>query len=1054
MTRQLIPSLLLVAFLLIPTPSLANLLINGSFESGSSPGAFAQLPIGSTAITGWQVTRDNVDYVGTGWYPADGSRSLDLSGTTNGAIAQTFLTTPGQAYYVTFSLAGNPGGGPSVKSLRVTAAGTSADFSFDVSGRSAANMGWIEHTWPFTAMGANTTIEFSSLTTGNAGPTLDNVSVNVGPPPPTPAAVNVAHVSKGANVSSYSSIWPGGSPNDVIGGTASCYVPTCETGTFLFGPGDPDQWFVISLAHAYSLNRITSTQSGGTSDRQVWDLLEILTRNGSGPWTSWGILPGDWNIPVVHTLTMDPPILATEIKCRYGRYSPDWGGGSRVIDVSAFADEHLPPVILLHGYCGNASDWDDLGTYLTAHGFSPHAFNYSPSNGSPTLVVGQLADYLDTNFPNQDVDIIAHSMGGLVARQLIRQRGPNCHIKTLITLGTPHHGVDLLRNATADKAFQEFFSYIPFLNCQLSGQGATDLTPGSHFLNRLNYDTHSQIDKPSGSTRGAHPGEDDYGSGVKVWSIAGTAQFEGYANAFTRWTWGFSYKNDGVVGVDAAVMWRTLDQSRLDTDMGLVPIQHFGPPILYRNDRDFQHAQDLFPILETLLRGGVAPGQPPSPSQLQMMARATTNADSVINLLQTSADILVAGQVTEWQLYLPQTSQAQVVTIADSATFKLRTPNGTLLTPADTLTVTGLQYSGDVSLGLGVYQIANPVAGRWSVVLDPGSKSVDGRYAVSAYAMGATEVSIEATPSYVYGSSTHLRASLLKSRMPTPGVTWTTSALKPDSTDGTVMLYDDGVHGDSLANDGIYGADLNVGGLLGVYSVTATATDPSDSVSYMGSTTVEAAEFKDLAVDSTLSFTLNSITAGDSLYVSGTVRNLGTSAVNNLAVELWDNHKKLDTQTLSLAGGQLSNVAFLWHAVAPDTHLVEVIANPFVIPDEAKYDNNAAGHQVVLGQPIVGVEDGLGRGPGLFLAPPVPNPSTGQTLLRFSLPASGQANLVIYDILGRRIQDWHWQNLPAGPHQMVWNGRNRDGQSVAPGVLFYRLETAGQIRKQKMIRLH
>ena len=152
------------------------------------------------------------------------------------------------------------------------------------------------------------------------------------------ASVNVAHLSQGGNVTSYSSIFPGGSPNDAIGGNASCYGSGCESGVFIFNNLDADQWFVVKLARPYPLQEITSTQQGGTGDREVWDLLEILTRNGTGPWVSWGSLPGDFNIPNAVTFTKNPPLVATEIKFRYGQHSPDYGGGgSRVVEVSALA---------------------------------------------------------------------------------------------------------------------------------------------------------------------------------------------------------------------------------------------------------------------------------------------------------------------------------------------------------------------------------------------------------------------------------------------------------------------------------------------------------------------------------------------------------------------------------------------------------------------------------------------------------------------------------------------------------------------------------------------
>jgi len=56
-----------------------NLITNGSFEIGPDPDPYLPLDPGSTAITGWTVTRDQIDYVAY-WVDADGERSLDLNG--------------------------------------------------------------------------------------------------------------------------------------------------------------------------------------------------------------------------------------------------------------------------------------------------------------------------------------------------------------------------------------------------------------------------------------------------------------------------------------------------------------------------------------------------------------------------------------------------------------------------------------------------------------------------------------------------------------------------------------------------------------------------------------------------------------------------------------------------------------------------------------------------------------------------------------------------------------------------------------------------------------
>jgi len=162
---------------------------NGSFESsdpGANPGGgFVTLGAGSTAIDGWVVGPNTIDYIGGYWQPEDGSRSIDLSGNQAGGISQTFDTILGQSYLVSFFLAGNPDGGAGAK-LAVTSAtgGPSQTDTFVVgAGNTRANMGWQAYTYRFKATGASTTLSFSSATPTPYGPALDNVSVGAVPEP-------------------------------------------------------------------------------------------------------------------------------------------------------------------------------------------------------------------------------------------------------------------------------------------------------------------------------------------------------------------------------------------------------------------------------------------------------------------------------------------------------------------------------------------------------------------------------------------------------------------------------------------------------------------------------------------------------------------------------------------------------------------------------------------------------------------------------------------------------------------------------------------------------
>jgi choice-of-anchor C domain-containing protein len=155
-------------------------LSNGGFEDGTAPvSGYDTLLAGSTALAPWTITSGDVEWIADYWQPAEGTHSLDLSGNGPGVISQTIDTTVNKTYVVTFMLAGNPDGGPTVKTLTVGATGaTSADYSFDTTGRTRSAMGWVAKGYSFKATSATTVITFTNPTADSPfGPALDGVIV-------------------------------------------------------------------------------------------------------------------------------------------------------------------------------------------------------------------------------------------------------------------------------------------------------------------------------------------------------------------------------------------------------------------------------------------------------------------------------------------------------------------------------------------------------------------------------------------------------------------------------------------------------------------------------------------------------------------------------------------------------------------------------------------------------------------------------------------------------------------------------------------------------------
>ena len=80
-----------------------------------------------------------------------------------------------------------------------------------------------------------------------------------------------------------------------------------------------------------------------------------------------------------------------------------------------------------------------------------------------------------------------------------------------------------------------------------------------------------------------------------------------------------------------------------------------------------------------------------------------------------------------------------------------------------------------------------------------------------------------------------------------------------------------------------------------------------------------------------------------------------------------------------------------------------------------------------------------------------PNPFNPSTTIRLDLPAAQRVRLGIYAVDGSLVRTLFDEELPAGTHQAVWDGRDRRGGRAASGVYFYRVETPGAAVTRKMV---
>ena len=192
-TTLLVGAAFAVAAALTAGSANAASIVNGSFENGVDPGSFVTLGHNSTGIDGWIVKGNGVDYVGNYWQAADGLRSVDLSALNGGSIQQTIATVVGQAYKVSFWLAGNPDGGLGDKFVATSVSGDWVNsFTFNVgASNTKENMGWKQFSYTFTAFDTSSTLVFNSQTHTPYGPALDNVSISSAVPEPATWAMMI-----------------------------------------------------------------------------------------------------------------------------------------------------------------------------------------------------------------------------------------------------------------------------------------------------------------------------------------------------------------------------------------------------------------------------------------------------------------------------------------------------------------------------------------------------------------------------------------------------------------------------------------------------------------------------------------------------------------------------------------------------------------------------------------------------------------------------------------------------------------------------------------------
>jgi CubicO group peptidase (beta-lactamase class C family) len=281
-----------------------------------------------------------------------------------------------------------------------------------------------------------------------------------------------------------------------------------------------------------------------------------------------------------------------------------------------------------------------------------------------------------------------------------------------------------------------------------------------------------------------------------------------------------------------------------------------------------------------------------------------------------------------------------------------------------------------------------------------------------------------------------------------------------DSTQiDSLTLFDDGLHSDSLSNDGIYGNYIPPQQNENFYFVGVSTIDNQTNKYFRTPDLCRFTTAGPLVVDSVLCV---HFPAMKRFSIKPYITNFGNSLpITGVTLKIKCN----DIGIINFAGG--ATVTFpnipVGSTVISNTVCSISYDSTYQLDSlHLKFEIMSGGYtywkdilQVIISP--VGVEEELNPLPQEFsLSQNYPNPFNSSSVIKYSIPKSSLVTLKIFNILGEEIEILVNKEKPVGTYEVNWNASN-----LPSGVYFYRLQVVdpeassgqGFVQTRKMILL-
>lgn len=319
------------------------------------------------------------------------------------------------------------------------------------------------------------------------------------------------------------------------------------------------------------------------------------------------------------------------------------------------------------------------------------------------------------------------------------------------------------------------------------------------------------------------------------------------------------------------------------------------------------------------------------------------------NFVFRAVGLLKPGAVEKKPFVLPRLDGLKMMFFGNGLSWSFRTPAGKTIVPGKTELGTEGEY-GDTGLGFSGLLLQHPEQGRWTLDVAAPKSDTAVSYAILIETDGTREevAHLETMPrggnprisfSARQGDPVFIRAFVSRNGRPVPGVAWSVRATTLVDSCMTIPVFDDGLHGDEAAGDGVYVGAILARDPYGLYKILAEGQTPQ-GVQYGVTGVVQTEGENDLLIADTIAVSPRIARSGDPVNLAVTVKSDGSADSRNVDLELRINGDPESRQTFNLRAGESRRIVTTWRPKAPGTYHVFLNVSCWMESGD-NYENNS-----------------------------------------------------------------------------------------------------------------